>query len=439
MANQFTCALLFALLAAWCGPAAGAPATLTQLTLEGPIGPASADYVVRGIARAAHDGSVLVVIRIDTPGGLDTSMRDIIKAILASPVPVASYVAPGGARAASAGLYILTASHIAAMAPGTNLGAATPVAIGLGSGGGEASAMTLKQVNDAAAYIRGLAQLRGRNTEWAERAVRDAVSLPASEAVKVHVIDYVAPDLASLAAQLDGKTVTVLGQPRLLNTSGAVLVRVLPDWRAQLLAAITHPAIALILLMIGIYGLLFELMNPGTAVPGITGAVCLLLAMYALQLLPVNYAGLALILLGVACMIAEAFLPTFGALGLGGIVAFVAGALMLIDTDLPGYGIPVALIVTVALASALLLAATAAIALKTRRRAVRGGAAGVIGRVGEVQQARQGKTWVRVHGESWQARSTAPLAPGQQVVVIARDGLVLEVAPITPDNKGDLP
>lgn len=433
MAHQLTFAALFALLAAWFCPAAAAGGTLTRLSIDGAIGPASADYVVRGLARAAHDGSALVVIEIDTPGGLDSSMREIIKAILASPVPVASYVAPGGARAASAGLYILYASHITAMAPGTNLGAATPVQVGLGAAGEPPqTAMARKQVNDAAAYIRGLAQLRGRNAEWAERAVREAVSLPAAEALKLQVVDYIAADLHALAAQLDGKSVTVLGQNRVLHTGGLAVVRIVPDWRARLLGAITHPSVALILMMLGIYGLIFELMNPGMALPGVMGAICLLLAMYALQLLPVNYAGLGLILLGIAFMVAEAFLPSFGAIGLGGIIAFAAGALILIDTDLPGFGIPVALIVALALASALLLGATAGIALKTRRRAVFGG---LVGMVGEVEHGAHGKLWIRVHGENWQARSSAPLHAGQRVRVVARDALVLDVVP-DDNHKG---
>ena len=438
--------------------AAGAPAPVTLLTIDGAIGPASADYAVRGIARAARDGSQLVILQIDTPGGLDLSMRQIIKAILTSPVPVASYVAPGGARAASAGTYIVYASHIAAMAPGTNLGAATPVQIGLtGPSGGERdkatarkegdeagkaagaqSTMERKEINDAAAYIRGLAQMRGRNAEWAERAVREGISLSADDALKEHVIDFIAPDVAALAARIDGSKVQVLGREVTLHTAGAARINLQPDSRSRLLNVITNPSVALILMLIGIYGLLFEFMSPGAVAPGVIGAICLLLALYALQLLPVNYAGLALILLGVAFMIAEAFLPSFGALGVGGVAAFIAGALILIDTDLPDFGIPLALIATVAVASALLIGATATIALRTRRRRVVSGVDSLIGASAEVlaDAARDG--WANAGGETWRVHSHAPLKRGQRVRIVARRGAVLDVAPLD-NNQGELP
>lgn len=425
---------------------AKAAGSVVVLTVNDAIGPANADYVVRGLTRAVTEGAQLVVINLDTPGGLDTSMRLIIKAILASPLPVASFVAPSGARAASAGTYILYASHIAAMTPGTNLGAASPVQIGglpgtapepprptttdKNSPPEPLDTLTRKQINDAAAYIRGLAQLRGRNADWAEQAVREAASLSADEALRLKVVDYVANDVADLLKQLDGKSLNVAGQTLKLSTAGATLIEHAPDWRTQLLAVITNPSVALLLIMIGVYGLMFEFMNPGSGVGGVLGGICLLLGLYALQLLPVNYAGVGLILLGLAFMIAEAFLPSFGVIGFGGVVAFVVGAVILMDTDVPGFGIPLTLIIGMALTSALLLMTLVGMALKARRRALVSGDAGLVGSLATVTGLLPGlpmSGWVQLQGEKWQVRSNSPLRLGQQVRVVARKGVLLDV------------
>jgi len=443
-------ALLFGLLLIAGSARAAAPVVV--LNVNGAISPGTADYVVRGLKAAAAEHAELVVLKMDTPGGLDTAMRQIIKQIIASPVPVAAFVAPEGARAASAGTYILYASHIAAMAPATNLGAASPINIGIGGidsqpdeqpGNGNkkdknppagklpASGSTLqhKQINDASAYIRSLAQMRGRNVEWAEQAVREAVSLSADEALKLRVIDVIARDVPDLLRKIDGRKVNVSGMERTLDLAGASIVTQEPDWRSRLLTVIADPSIAYLLMLAGIFGLFFEFSNPGFVLPGVVGAISLLLALFAFQMLPVNYAGLGLIILGLALMTGEVFMPSF-VLGIGGLIAFVIGSVLLIDTDMPGFGIPWALIVPVALASALFIFFVAGMALKARQRPVVSGREQLIGSSGEVLVDFDGKDgWARVHGETWRIRSRQPLVRGQKIRVLRMDGLIFDVEP----------
>ena len=426
------------------------------LELNGAIGPASSDFIRRGLDDAAEADAAVVVVQIDTPGGLGSSMRDIIKAILASPVPVVGFVAPEGSHAASAGTYILYACHVAAMAPATNLGAATPVPLGGGSpgpgperpgsvGGGDgpdeaegakeqqeapADPMKSKVVNDAVAYIRSLAELRGRNADWAESAVRQAASLSAEEALELGVIDIMAKSVPDLLAAIDGRTVELPSGERVLATTGLALERVEPDWRTELLQIITNPQVALLLVFVGIYGLLFEGYNPGAIVPGVVGAISLLLAAYALQILPVNFAGLALMVLGVGLIIAEMFAPSFGVLGIGGVAAFVVGSVFLMDTDVPGFGIPLGTVAAMGLVGALIVVGIVWVAAKSRFRPIVSGVEQLVGLEAEAVAAFPEKGQVMVHGEIWHAVSAGPVAKGQRVRVTGIDGLTLNVDPI---------
>ena len=435
----------------------------TVLEINGAIGPATSRYVTKALESARLNGSRVVVLEIDTPGGLDTSMRDIIRAILASPIPVVSYVAPSGARAASAGTYILYASHIAAMAPATNLGAATPVSIGgepapsplprstspdssadkHGTDGPDrddakrepeapspSSPMERKILNDAVAYIRGLAELRGRNADWAEQAVRGAASLSANAALKQNVIDVVARDLPDLLSQIDGREVRIGNNVMKLATRDLAIVNLKPDWRVELLSVITNPTIAYGLLLIGIYGLLFEGYNPGAVFPGVVGAISLLIALFAFQILSVNYAGLALVAVGVGMIVAEFFFPTFGSLGLGGLIAFIVGSLILFDTDIPGMNIGLPVIAAVATVGGLTIVAMAWLASRSLRRPVVTGVQTMVGENAEVLEAFSDKGRVRLGGEIWNARSSSAVQAGQIVRITRVDGLTVWVEPV---------
>lgn len=467
------CATLLALLvasSATTGATRAAPeGSGVLLPVTGPIGPATSDYFVRQLRAAEKSKANVVIVRLDTPGGLETSMRDMIQAILAADVPVIAYVAPSGARAASAGTYLLYACHVAAMAPATNLGAATPVQIGgFGAGGDDherpaaepkvadpvngdhkedakpdagksidqqrsvpepGSAMERKVVNDSVAYLRSLAELRGRNVEWAERAVREGASLPADEALKEKVIDLIAADVPGLLRAIDGRVVKLASREVTLHTAGTTLREVTPDWRTELLSLITNPNVAYLLMLIGIYGLLLEGYHPGAVLPGVVGAISLLLALFAFQVLSVNYAGLALIVLGVLLIVAETFVPSFGSLGLGGIVAFVIGSVMLLDRGVPGFSIAWQLIGSVALAASLLLLGILTYVVRSRRRPVVSGREAMLREPAEAIEAFERKGMVRVHGELWHAVTRQPVQAGQRLRIVRIDGLQLEVEP----------
>ena len=472
-----TAAVLVAAVFAQAGPTApatpsSAAAAIPLLDIRGGIGPATRDYVVRGLEKAASADAPAVVLRIDTPGGLDAATRDINQAILASRVPVIAWVAPQGARAASAGTYIVYASHLAAMAPATSIGAATPVSLGgpgasppgkeegpppkqgdkqgdkQGETRGETDSPTTgqpaptpaprsgdnaserKAINDAVAYLRSLAELRGRNADFAERAVRDAATLTANQARAQGVVELLADDTDVLLRQADGRTLKLQGRSMTLATAGRTVMPVIPDWRVRLLAVITEPTVAYLLLLIGLYGLVFEGYSPGAILPGVVGAICLLLALYALQVLPVNYAGVALIVLGVALMTAEIALPSVGALGIGGVVALVAGSLILFDPELPGFGVSRHLIAGIGLASAGAFIGVLWMAARARRQPVTTGVEELVGHLAVAVDDFDGHGQVRIRGEVWQATSTAPASRGEPLRVLAMDGLTLRVTPV---------
>ncbi|HYK24751.1 MAG TPA: nodulation protein NfeD [Steroidobacteraceae bacterium] len=430
------------------------------LHLKDIVGPATSRYITRGLATAQAEGDQLAILEMDTPGGLDTAMRDIIHAILASRIPVVGFVAPPGARAASAGTYILYACHVAAMAPATNLGAATPIEIGGSStpqrepepaaptpGRGPSGAASSpssesrnltteerKQINDAVAYIRSLAELRGRNADWAEQAVRGAASLPANAALQQHVIDLVASDIPDLLAKLDGRQVKVGGQTLVLATRGDATVDITPDWRTQLLAIITHPTIAYGLLLIGIYGLLLEGYNPGAMLPGVVGVISLLIALFAFQILSVNFAGLLLVALGIGMIIGEFFFPTYGSLGIGGLIAFVVGSIILFDTDANELHLALPVIAGVATAGGIILIGLVYVTTRSMRRPVVTGKEAMIGAPAEAFEDFEHRGRVRLGGELWNAYTSRPLRAGEPVRIVRVDGLQLWVEPGVAPN-----
>ncbi len=420
------------------------------LMIRGAISPAVSDYIRKGMKTAATDNTSLVILQMDTPGGLDTSMRDIIQMILASPIPVVTYVAPEGARAASAGTYILYASHVAAMAPATNLGAATPISIGGLPGTSEpqddkkkkekddlatddASTLRRKVINDSSAYIKALAERHGRNADWAVRAVREAVSLSAEEALRLKVIDFVAKDLADLLNHLDGYKIMLNSKKHIISSKNLVIHRIDPSWRDKLLMVISDPSVAYILLLLGFYGLIYELASPGIFLPGVAGGISLLLAFYAFQILPINYSGLVLIILGMIFMISEAFIPSFGSLGIGGIVAFGVGSLILVDDA--ALKIPLSLILGTTAVSGIFILLLVSRILSTRKKKVRTGAEALIGMIGEASEDFEGEGRIQILGESWQAMSSARIQKGEKVRITSRNGLKLTVESLTP-HKG---
>jgi len=390
-----------------------------------PITPASARFMMRAIDDAGDRGAALLVIQLDTPGGLMDSMRDVVKRMLASETPIAVFVAPPGSRAASAGVFITMAAHVAAMAPGTNIGAAHPVNVGAQMD----STMSEKVTNDAVAYARSIAERRGRNAEWAERAVRESVSLGSTDAVRENVVDLEAPTVDSLLALIDGREVEVLGGRVTLRTAGARVEEITPSLRDRVLAVVSNPNVAYILMLIGIYGMIFELSNPGAVLPGILGFICLVLALYSFQSLPLNYAGVLLILFGIVLLILEVKITSHGALTIGGIAALTLGSLMLVRSPSPFVRISLGVIFAgVATTAAFFLLVVGAGIRAQRRRRV-SGREGLIGERAVARTPLDPRGQVMIQGELWSAISSSPVATGSEVIVERVEGLLLRVRP----------
>lgn len=413
-----------------------------SVAIDGAIGPASTRQLKEALDVAARRDAEVLILQLDTPGGLVTSMREMIADILASPVPVIGYVAPAGGHAASAGTYILYATHVAAMAPGTDLGAATPVEMGGlpslpggdknkgeekdATGRPASDAMMAKVTNDAVALIRSLAELRGRNADWGEKAVREAASLSANAALQEHVIDFVAHDTTELLQLADGRTVEVAGRKVVLATKGLPVEMLEPGWFIQLLSVITDPNVAIILMLVGVYGIVFEFTSPGAVAPGVIGTICLVLGLYALNLLPINYTGLALMLLGVAFLVVEAFNPTV-VLGLGGVAAFLLGAAMLLKIEGPGFAVSWAVIGAAAALTLGLALLTGTYLWAARKNLPRVGGEAMRGLPVEILDWQGGEGHVLALGERWRAKADEPLAEGDSVEVTDLSDLVLTV------------
>ena len=396
----------------------GARRTINVITVDAPITPMVSEYIIRSIDTAARERAEAVIIQLDTPGGLVDSMREIVKKMMAAEVPVVVYVAPSGARAASAGVFITMAAHIAVMAPGTHIGAAHPVTME----GKMDKTMESKVVNDLAAMARNVAEQRGRNQKWAEEAVRKSVSITDSEALKEHVIDLVAPDLTAVVKQINGRTVNLLTGKRTLNTANARVNQIQMGFREKLLEIVSNPNVAYILMILGFYGLYFELSNPGAIFPGVAGAIALILAFYALHTLPINYAGLMLIVLAIGLFIAEAFITSHGILGVGGVIAMAMGSVMLIDSPLPALRISWSVIIPVVALSALLFIVTVTLGLRVHREKPDTGKEGMIGLEGEARTDVHESGQIFVHGEYWNARSDQPIKKGARVKVLCSRG-----------------